>query len=54
MRANLITNSPSEEDMITASILNNELGIGDDTVDLLNTAYEINSNNITNGTALTN
>ena len=54
MRTNLITNSPSEEDIIAASIINNELGIGDDAVDLLNTAYEINSNNITNGTALTN
>ena len=54
MRTNLITNSPSEEDMITASILNSELGLGDDAVDLLNTAYEINSNNITNGTALIN
>ena len=54
MRTNLITNSPSEEDIIAASIINNELGIGDDAVDLLNTAYEINSNNITNGTSLTN
>lgn len=52
-RTSLILNSPSEEDMITASVLNDELGISSDDVDeVLNTAYEINASKIEDGTAL--
>ena len=52
-RNNIILNSPSEEDIITASLLNNELGIDADDIDeLLNTAYEINASKIEDGTSL--
>jgi hypothetical protein len=52
-RTNLILNSPSEEDLITASLLNSQLGLEDNPDDILNTAYEINTTNIINGTSLT-
>ena len=53
-RSNLILNSPSEEDLHVASILNKELGIEDDSEALLNTAYEINATHIADGTSLKN
>ena len=53
MRATYIENAPSEEDLITASLVNSELGIDlSDQEQLLNTAYEINASNISNGTSL--
>jgi hypothetical protein len=52
-RADIITNSPSEDDIIMASLLNAEIGIEDENDELLNTAYEINAFNIANGTSLT-
>ena len=53
MRSTYIENAPSEEDLITASLVNNELGIDlSDQEQLLNTAYEINASNISNGKSL--
>ena len=52
-RALLIQSSPSEDDLIAASLLNAELGIDlGDQEQLLNTAYEINASNLANGTSL--
>ena len=52
-RSLMIQNSPSEDDLIAASLLNAELGIDiDDQEQLLNTAYEINASNLANGTSL--
>lgn len=52
-RSNFILNSPSEEDLIMASLLNKELGIDEnDKNELLNTAYEINAAHIADGTSL--
>ena len=51
-RSLFILNSPSEEDLIAASVLNNELGIEDNSEALLNTAYEINALHISDGTSL--
>ena len=54
MRTQYITGAPSEDDLITASLINSELGIDlSDQEQLLNTAYEINASNISNGTSLT-
>ena len=47
-RDKLILNSPTEEDLIAANLLNLELGIENDANELLNTAYEINAANIAN------
>ena len=53
IRSTYIENAPSEEDLITASLVNNELGIDlSDQEQLLNTAYEINASNISNGKSL--
>lgn len=53
MRSRYIQGAPSEDDLITASLLNADLGIDAyDQEELLNTAYEINASNITNGTSL--
>lgn len=51
-RANFILNSPSEEDLRTAALLNAELGLPEDNVELLNTAYEINAMHIADNTSL--
>ena len=54
-RSNYILNSPSEEDIKAASIFNSNLGIEDNDIDsLMNTAYEINAFNISNGTSFKN
>ena len=54
MRTQYITGAPSEDDLVTASLINSELGIDlSDQEQLLNTAYEINASNISNGTSLT-
>ena len=54
MRTQYITGAPSEDDLITASLINSELGIDlSDQEQLLNTAYEVNASNISNGTSLT-
>jgi hypothetical protein len=53
MRSKYIQGAPSEDDLITAALLNADLGIDAyDQEELLNTAYEINASNITNGTSL--
>lgn len=53
-REQLLKNSPSEEDLMTASLLLNDLGMDDlDYDEVLNTAYEINAMNISNGTSFT-
>lgn len=53
MRTAYIESAPSEDDMIAASLVNAELGIDlSDQIQLLNTAYEINATNISNGTSL--
>jgi hypothetical protein len=52
-RAAYILNSPSEDDLIAAAMVNSDLGIDENDNDaLLNTAYEINATNIANGTSL--
>lgn len=52
-RSLLIQNSPSEDDLIAAALLNAEIGIdAGDQEQLLNTAYEINASNLANGTSL--
>lgn len=53
-RSNYILNTPSEEDLRSASIINGNLGIEDDNDALLNTAYEINAFNISDGTSFSN
>ena len=53
LRSTYIENAPSEDDLVTASLLNADLGIDlSDQEQLLNTAYEINASNISNGTSL--
>jgi hypothetical protein len=51
-RANFILHSTSEEDLRTAALLNAELGVPDNNVELLNTAYEINAMHIADDTSL--
>ena len=53
-RSSYILNTPSEEDLRSASIINGNLGIEDDNDALLNTAYEINAFNISDGTSFSN
>lgn len=52
LRSRMILNSPSEEDMITASVLNGELNAEQNADEILNTAYEINAMNIASDTSL--
>ena len=54
LRTNIITNSPSEDDIIAASLLLAQLGIEEDADEILNTAYEINATNIENGNSFIN
>ena len=53
LRQYVLTESPSEEDITTASLLVNQLGLENDLEEILNTAYEINATNIDNGNSYT-
>jgi hypothetical protein len=53
LRQYVLTESPSEEDITTASLLVDQLGLENDLDEILNTAYEINATNIDNGNSYT-